>query len=212
MRRATCPRLRWFCWYVGLSRTTVTTLRQLIQANATHRQSDEALADQVVEADEVFQNAGEKGDEHFDPLDPPRRRATKRRGRGTYANGRPPVLGDIGRETGHVRLRVASDTKATTCVHSLSTLPNQRRWSTPTHMTAIILSNASGSRVVMPGKNGHGMTMATVGTKPIPIAMKACGPVCATSCVRFAVCIRRISMAMSPFMNCASISRPFRLP
>lgn len=57
---------------------------------------------------------GKKGDEHFDPLDPPRRRANKRRGRGTFANDRPPVLGVIGRETGHVRLRVALDTKAST--------------------------------------------------------------------------------------------------
>ena len=57
---------------------------------------------------------GKKGDEHFDPLDPPRRRANKRRGRGTYANDRPPVLGVFGRETGQVRLRVALDTKAST--------------------------------------------------------------------------------------------------
>ena len=55
---------------------------------------------------------GKKGDEHFDPLDPPRRRANKRRGRGTYANDRPPVLGVLGRESGQVRLRVALDTKA----------------------------------------------------------------------------------------------------
>jgi transposase len=57
---------------------------------------------------------GKKGDEHFDPLDPPRHRANKRRGRGTYANDRPPVLGVIGRETGQVRLRVARNTKAET--------------------------------------------------------------------------------------------------
>ena len=57
---------------------------------------------------------GKKGDEHFDPLDPPRRRANKRRGRGTYENDRPPVLGVIGRESGQVRLRVVKDTKALT--------------------------------------------------------------------------------------------------
>ena len=55
-----------------------------------------------------------KGDEHFDLLDPPRRRANKRRGRGTYANDRPPVLGVLGRETGQIRLRVVRDTKAST--------------------------------------------------------------------------------------------------
>lgn len=52
--------------------------------------------------------------EHFDPLDPPRCRANKRRGRGTFANDRPPVLGTIGRDSGQVRLRVVDDTKQTT--------------------------------------------------------------------------------------------------
>ena len=45
---------------LGRSRTTVSELRQLIQANATQVQPETALADQVVEADELFQNAGEK--------------------------------------------------------------------------------------------------------------------------------------------------------
>jgi len=57
---------------------------------------------------------GKKSDEHFDPLDPPRRRANKRRGRGTYANDRPPVLGVIGRESGQVRMRVVTDTRTHT--------------------------------------------------------------------------------------------------
>jgi len=55
---------------------------------------------------------GKKGDEPFDPLDPPRARANKRRGRGTYENDRPPVLGVVGRESGQMRLRVVMDTKA----------------------------------------------------------------------------------------------------
>lgn len=64
-----------------------------------------------------FRTRGKKGVEHFDPLDPldpPRCRANKRRGRGTFANDRPPVLGTIGRQSGQVRLRVARDTKQTT--------------------------------------------------------------------------------------------------
>ena len=61
-----------------------------------------------------FRTRGKKGDEHFDPADPPRRRANKRRGRGTYANDRPPVLGTVGRETGQVRLRVVTDTREQT--------------------------------------------------------------------------------------------------
>lgn len=57
---------------------------------------------------------GKKGLEHFDPDDPPRCRANKQRGRGTFANDRPPVVGTIGRETGQVRLRVTRDTKQIT--------------------------------------------------------------------------------------------------
>jgi transposase len=57
---------------------------------------------------------GKKGDEHFDPSDPPRCRANKQPGRGTYANDRPPVLGVIGRETGMIRLRVVQNTQSLT--------------------------------------------------------------------------------------------------
>src|SRR5262249_23053899 len=62
------------------------------------------LGDAVVEADEMYQNAGEKGIPHDDPEDPPRRRANGRRGHGTFANDRPPVAGVVGRESGEVRL------------------------------------------------------------------------------------------------------------
>jgi hypothetical protein len=53
---------------------------------------------------------GKKGEEHFDPDDPPRRRANKQRGHGTYENDRPPVVGTVGRESGQVRLRVVHHT------------------------------------------------------------------------------------------------------
>lgn len=46
---------------LSMSRTTVTELRQLIQEQAAQMQSREVLPDKVVEADEMFQNAGEKG-------------------------------------------------------------------------------------------------------------------------------------------------------
>lgn len=59
-----------------------------------------------MEADELYQNAGEKGRPHRDPSDPPRRRANKQRGHGTFDNDRPPVAGVVGRQSGQVRLRV----------------------------------------------------------------------------------------------------------
>jgi transposase len=53
---------------------------------------------------------GKKGDQHADQADPPRRRANKKRGHGTYHNDRPPVVGTIGRKSGHCRLRVVRQT------------------------------------------------------------------------------------------------------
>ena len=60
----------------------------------------------MVEADEMYQNAGEKGVPHEGPEDPPRRRANKVRGHGTMDNDRPPVVGVVGRETDQIRLDV----------------------------------------------------------------------------------------------------------
>jgi transposase-like protein len=65
-----------------------------------------ALADAIVEVDEMYQNAGEKGRKHVDPDDPPRRRANKVRGHGNWDTDRPAVAGVVGRTTGEIRLQV----------------------------------------------------------------------------------------------------------
>ena len=57
---------------------------------------------------------GKKADPHRKQDDPPRGRANKSRGRGTYENDRPPVLGMVGRETGWACFRVCLDTKEET--------------------------------------------------------------------------------------------------
>lgn len=62
----------------------------------------------------MFQNAGEKGILHPNPDDPPRRRANKRRGHGTFENDRPPVVGVVGRESGEVRLKAVEHTDGAT--------------------------------------------------------------------------------------------------
>lgn len=54
----------------------------------------------------MYQNAGEKGQKHLDPADPPRRRGNKVRGHGTWDNDRPPILGVVGRESGKLNLTV----------------------------------------------------------------------------------------------------------
>jgi transposase len=55
----------------------------------------------------MYQNAGEKGLRHDDPQDPPRRRANKIRGHGTWENDRPPIVGVVGRESGQILLQVS---------------------------------------------------------------------------------------------------------
>jgi len=64
---------------------------------------------------------GKKGEKHSAPDDPPRRRANKQRGHGTYATDRPPVVGTVGRHSGQVRLRVVKRTDAQTLRRQVQT-------------------------------------------------------------------------------------------
>lgn len=89
---------------LGLDRKHLLERRHELQNFAAQACPREPLADTVVEADEMYQNAGEKGILHPDPDDPPRRRGNKARGHGTWDTDRPPVLGIVGRESGQVQL------------------------------------------------------------------------------------------------------------
>ena len=51
---------------LGLSRQTVLSIRRKLQTSAEQIQPEAALPDAEVETDEMFQNAGEKGDKHVD--------------------------------------------------------------------------------------------------------------------------------------------------
>jgi transposase len=67
---------------------------------------------------------GKKGDPHRDPADPPRRRANKVRGHGTYAADRPPIFSLIGRTTREVRYFVREHSDGATCQEVLkSSIP-----------------------------------------------------------------------------------------
>jgi transposase-like protein len=97
---------------LGCDRKHLLELRRLMQDNAQRWLDRNPLGDEVVEGDEMYQNAGEKGVEHPDPDDPPRTRANKRRGHGTFANDRPPVAGMVGRDSGEIRLEVVASAGA----------------------------------------------------------------------------------------------------
>lgn len=99
---------------MGLDYDTLLERRQRVQRLAFEQRVTDPLEDENTEADEMFQNAGEKGDLHADPADPPRRRANKRPGKGTMENDRPPVLGVVGRESGKIRLTVCDNTQKVT--------------------------------------------------------------------------------------------------
>ncbi len=58
---------------------------------------------------------GKKSTPHRDPTDPPRRRANKRRGHGTYATDRPPIIHILSRSTGEERCWVVAHADGLTC-------------------------------------------------------------------------------------------------
>ena len=91
---------------LGCDRKELLALRHRLQERARIGLDRNPLDDDVVEADEMYQNAGKKGIPHDDPDDPPRRRANSRRGHGTFGTDRPPIAGVVGRESGEVRLDV----------------------------------------------------------------------------------------------------------
>src|SRR5947209_3087933 len=97
---------------LGCDRKHLLELRHLMQDDAARWLDRNPLGDDVVESDEMYQNAGEKGIEHPDPDDPPRRRANGRRGHGTFANDRPPVAGMVGRESGEIHLEAVDSANA----------------------------------------------------------------------------------------------------
>lgn len=94
---------------LGCDRKHLLKLRHRLQHLAHQLVPRDVLPDVHTEADEMFQNAGEKGIPHPDPEDPPRRRANNRRGLGTFANDRPPIGGVVGRQTGRLHLEVLSN-------------------------------------------------------------------------------------------------------
>ena len=101
---------------LGISRKQMTVIRQRLQANVERSLPDGPMADNAVfQADELYQNAGKKSRKHGEPADPPRRRANKRRGQGTFDKDRPPIYGVKGRTSGEVRYFVRAHADGTTC-------------------------------------------------------------------------------------------------
>ena len=73
---------------------------------------------------------GKTSTPHPDPDDPPRRRANQRRGHGTYANDRPPIISIISRDTGEQRFWVGDQADRRTCAALITE-------NIPTHSTQL---------------------------------------------------------------------------
>jgi hypothetical protein len=64
---------------LGRDYQNILELRHQFMERGYGNLNRETLSDAITETDEMFQNAGEKGKKHFDPKDPPRRRANKKK-------------------------------------------------------------------------------------------------------------------------------------
>ncbi len=98
----------------------------------------------------MFQNAGTKGERHQDPADPHRRRANKRRGRGTKDNDHPPILGIVGRRSQQLRLRVCQNSQQVTIQPQIenTTLVNTTLYTDESDAYNLVLATGRGHGTV----------------------------------------------------------------
>jgi transposase-like protein len=100
---------------LGLDYGTLLSWRHRIQRRGFAHLINGNLPDAEAEMDEMFQNAGEKGAKKKDPIaDPTRQRGNQRKGKGTMANDRPPIVGTVGRNSGLIRMKVCDNTQQIT--------------------------------------------------------------------------------------------------
>jgi transposase-like protein len=67
------------------------------------------------EATNCTRTQGKESTAHRDPRDPPRRRANQRKGHGTYAHDRPPIISIMARDLGEQRFWVGDYADTRTC-------------------------------------------------------------------------------------------------
>ena len=159
--------------------------RHRLQGAALEAADPWPLDDPAVEADEMDQNAGEKGVPHTDPLDPPRRRANQRPGHGTMANDRPSVAGMAGRASGRRRLRVVDRADGPTPREFVrrmtwpTTLVSTDEWAAYDRLPEVARWHA---RCATPRDSGRGMRTATGPTRSTATPWRGSGQGCGATC------------------------------
>jgi transposase-like protein len=189
------------------SRKQLHPLRQRIQANLNETAPTDAMRGPAFEADELYQNAGEKSTPHRDPSDPPRRRANKRTGHGTYASDRPPIISVVSRETGESTGFGCAITP--TGGRAAASSPNTCRPAAPGPIPTSGRAIGAAIRSMRPSvtgcTNGHGMMMPMADVRgtatPVKELVRGSGPTCASS----VECISSTCISMSRRMMPCSI-------
>ena len=140
------------------------------------------------EADErCTTTRGKKSTPPPDPTDPPRRRANKRKGHGTYANDRPPIISVISRETGEQRWWVGDPANTRTCATLIAeNIPTGQH--AALHRCVAELPGQSSVPCDGPprrARSGRGMMMAMAGVRctatPVRGRAQHFGPLCVPS-------------------------------
>jgi len=164
---------------LGLDRGNLLKHRRRIQQLALQHKPEAPLSDGQTEADEMFQNAGEKGQLHPDPKDPPRRRANKRQGRGTMGNDRPRSSAcSDGSPDKSVSPFVRTPNRRLSSLR-LSRTPRPTLRSTPTKATPTTMSlkpDGGMPRSTTRKKNGRATTTGTESGKSTATPSKESGP------------------------------------
>lgn len=169
---------------LGIGRRNLHQLRPRVHGMALERFSPSPLPDHLVEADEMYQNAGEKGRRHADPTDPPRRRAHHINGHGSFENDRPPILGVIGRESGKVFLRqtLRSTARAIEPVVLRVTREGADEHTDEWHAYGDLDDRgARDTRSTTRARSGHVTTTGTVSARCTPTPSRGSGSACATT-------------------------------
>ena len=120
---------------------------------------------------------GKKGTPHPDVAGPPRRRANKARGHGTWGNDRPLVLGVVGRQSGQLHLHVAH--------HSTRAALEPPVLACAQPGTTVHIDERGAYNHLSENQRGHATTMAMGFARCTATRTRVCGRACETSCGRF---------------------------